>query len=256
MNFPEKKDTEAPAPNIVWLPSSRTLPSSGVPLPCSDCDAERPCQVPTIAAGHLVSALGSQIGMRVVRVGKAIYRAGDVFRNLYVPRCGICKCVRLDRDGRQQITGFKIAGECFGMDGIAGGIHQLEAVALIDMQVCIIPFSGIELAAGNLPDVHRDMERMLSMELMATESLLMLVAQCNAQQRVAGFLLDLATRYGRRTSRPDRFPLCISREDIGAYLGLTLETVSRVFSRLKKQNLINWEGRVMHLLDMQRLAAL
>lgn len=221
--------------------------------PCSRCEAERICQMPALASGGLVSALDTQIGVRAVRAGRSIYRSGDTFRNLYVPRSGICKITRVDQGGREQITGFKISGECFGTDGIASGRHESNAVALVDMQVCTIPFLRTEALADAHPEVHRGMERMLSKEILDKDALLMLVTGRNAEQRVAAFLLDIGSRFAERTANPAIFPLCINRKDIGTYLGLTLETVSRTFSRFRQQRLISWEGRVIHLHDIGAL---
>lgn len=252
MSAVERQASTPGTAGVIWLHSRvfRDAPSS---LPCRRCDAGRLCQISALGSGGLVAALGTQIRMRSVRAGEVIYCAGDAFRNLYVPTCGICKSVRVDRDGRQQITGFKISGECFGTDGIASGRHQCEAVALMDMQVCVLPFLRAEALADELPDVHRGLARLLSNETLHKEALLMLIANRNAEQRVAAFLLDLSARFGERTADPSRFPLHISREDIGAYLGLTLETVSRTFSHFRQRGLIDWEGRIIRLTDMDAL---
>ncbi|OWT74694.1 MULTISPECIES: helix-turn-helix domain-containing protein [unclassified Achromobacter] len=231
-------------------------PTHSASSACGLCDASILCQIAGLGAGGLVSALDNHIGIRAVRAGEAIFRAGDVLRSLYIPRCGICKILRVDTEGRQQITAFKIAGECFGTDGIASGKHQTEGIALLDMQICVLPFLRAEAVADALPEVHRGMERLLSRETLDRDALLMVIANRNAEQRVAAFLLDMGARYGERTANPAVFPLCVSREDIGAYLGLTLETVSRVFSRLRQRRLIEWEGRVIRLLDMPQLSRL
>ncbi|WP_454691733.1 helix-turn-helix domain-containing protein [Achromobacter aloeverae] len=252
MRTVENSVSRTRARNITWLRAagSASHPSSS---PCSQCDAGSMCQIAALGAGGLVSALDTQIGVRAVQAGESIYRAGDALRNLFTPRCGMCKSVRIDREGRQQITGFKIRGECFGTDGIATGRHESEAVALLDMQVCTLPFLRAEAVADALPEVHRGMKRLLSKETSDRENLLMLVANRNAEQRVAAFLLDLGARFGERTANSSLFPLCISREDIGAHLGLTLETVSRVFSRFRRRGLVQWEGRVIRILDMPGL---
>ena len=235
---------------------SEPLATTRKAFACGACEARKSCQIAALDGGSLHDVLGEYVTRRFVRAGQTIYRSGSPLTNLYVPRCGICKAVRLERDGHQQITAFKIAGECFGMDGLASGSHQDETVALVDMQVCALPIHRIEARASSTLEILRKMEQLIGTELLMQEALLMRIAHRQADQRVAAFLLDLGERYGQRSGSPDCFPLCISRQDIGAHLGLALETVSRAFARLRHLGLIDWAGRVLSLRDRQRLAEL
>ncbi|ARP86600.1 hypothetical protein CAL13_10560 [Bordetella genomosp. 9] len=220
--------------------------------PCIGCGARRLCQGAMLGCST-PSLRDFHVGARKVRAGEAIYRAGDVFRNLYIPRAGACKSVRLHRDGRQQITGFSLGGECLGMDGIASGRHEIDAIALEDMVVCVLPYHEIETVADEVSDVRRGLERILSKEIVRVSSLLMLMGHLSAEERIAAFLCDLAERYAARGYTTLSFTLPMSREEIGSHLGMKLETVSRMLSRLQQRGLIELHGKDVRVLDLAAL---
>lgn len=222
-------------------------------LPCDSCGARKLCQAAQLCRGGQDRPAGLPLCARKVSAGEAVFRAGDPLRNLYVSRAGTCKSIRLYRDGRQQITGFHLGGEFLGMDAIATGRHETEAVALEDMMVCVLPYREIEALADEFTDVRRGMERMLSREIVRESKLLMLMGNLNAEERVAAFLVDLADRYAERGYSAVSFTLRMSREEIGSHLGMKLETVSRMFSRLQQRGLIALHGKQVRILDLPAL---
>ncbi|AOB33719.1 hypothetical protein AKI39_13720 [Bordetella sp. H567] len=236
-------------------PSQDARVSSAAParVPCEGCGARRLCQAAQLCRGGDDRPVSLPVCARKVKAGEAVYRAGDPLRNLYTSRAGTSKSIRLYRDGRQQITGFQLGGEFLGMDAIATGRHQTEAIALEDMVVCVLPYREIEALADAYTDVRRGMERMLSQEIVREAGLLMLMGNLSAEERVAAFLVDLSDRYAERGYSALAFTLRMSREEIGSHLGMKLETVSRMFSRLQQRGLIALHGKDVRILDLPAL---
>ena len=178
-----------------------------------------------------------------------LYRVGDRFNALYAIRIGSCKTVLLANDGRHQVAGFHMGGEVIGVDGIATGIHECEAIALEDMEVCRLPFDQIEHLAQLSDEFGHTLHKLLSQESTRIHSLMIVLGTMHAEQRLAAFLLDLSHRYRTRGYSSSEFVLRMTREEIGSYLGLKLETVSRLFSRLQQEGLLQVQGRNVKLLD-------
>jgi len=184
-----------------------------------------------------------------LRRGHALYQSGGRFHSLYALRTGTCKSVILTRDGHDQIIGYHIAGEIVGTDGIATEAHECEATALEDMDVCPLPFDQIDDIARISDQFRRNLVKLLSREATRTRSMMIMLGTMCADQRLAVFLLDLAQRYGARGYSTHEFVLRMTRSEIGSYLGLKLETVSRLFSRFQQSRLIEVRGRAVTLLD-------
>jgi len=220
--------------------------------PCDGCGGRRLCQATQMGC-NATAHTNCHIVTRKLRAGEAVYRTEDPFRNLYVPRAGMCKSIRLHRDGHQQITGFHLAGEFMGLDAIATGRHETEAIALEDMVLCVLPYYEIQTLCDACVDARRCMERMLSSEIVREANLLMLMGHLSAEERLAAFLADLAERYAERGYSSVSFNLRMTREEIGSYLGMKLETVSRMFSRLQRRGLILLHGREVRILNLDLL---
>ncbi|HTJ98516.1 MAG TPA: helix-turn-helix domain-containing protein [Bordetella sp.] len=221
--------------------------------PCDSCGGRRLCQATQLGCNGTHRA-DCHVGTRKLRAGEAVYRADDPFRNLYVSRAGTCKSIRMHRDGHQQITSFHLAGEFMGLDAIASGRHETEAIALEDMVLCVLPYHEIQALGDEVVDARRCMERMLSSEIVREANLLMLMGHLSAEERLAAFLVDLADRYAARGYSATAFHLRMTREEIGSYLGMKLETVSRMFSRLQRRGLISLHGREVQILDPEALS--
>ena len=181
--------------------------------------------------------------------GDALYRKGSRFHALFAIRNGSCKSVLLTRDGNEQVAGYHIAGEIIGIDGIGTGTYECQTSALEDMDVCRLAFDQVERLAQLSTPFRRNLHRLMSLECVRVQTLMVVLGTMRAEQRLAVFLLDLSQRYRARGFSSCEFVLRMTREEIGSYLGIALETVSRLFSRFQREGLIQVQGRTVKLLD-------
>ena len=194
--------------------------------------------------------------VRVVTEGTAIHRAGDPFRSVFFLKSGAAKRMLIKEDGREQILGFPMPGDILGMEAIDGGAHSTTVIALDLCAIVEIPFDAIEALAAENPAVARFLYHRMSAALRDEHGWMAALGLLNADERVAAFLLDLSQRFSARGFSARRFMLRMTRAEIGSFLGLTLETVSRVFSRFQKLGLLNVTRRDIELLDMAALGHL
>jgi CRP/FNR family transcriptional regulator len=184
-----------------------------------------------------------------LRKGDVLFRVGAEFHALYAIRAGSCKTVLLASDGHDQVAGFHMAGEIIGMDGVGTDNHECQATALEDTDVCPLPSDQVENLARRSDRFRHNLHRLLSREGVRAQTLMIVLGTMRAEQRLAVFLLDLSQRYRARGYSPCEFVLRMTREEIGSYLGLKLETVSRLFSRFQRDGLLQVQGRTVKLLD-------
>jgi CRP/FNR family transcriptional regulator, anaerobic regulatory protein len=222
---------------------------------CARCSTRDLCIPAASRAKHQDKLNGVFGNSRKVGRGEAIYRAGDVFHNLYVTRAGSSKTIAMHRDGREQITGFQITGEFLGLEGIVTGKHTIDAIALEDSVVCAIPFKAAEMLGEQDREFQRHLHKIMSREIVRESALLMLMGSMTAEERVAAFLLNLSKRFQDRGYSPTEFHLRMTREEIGCHLGLKLETVSRMFSKLQQRGLIDTHGKQTRIIDIEGLAS-
>lgn len=238
----------ATACNPISIP---TLRSS-----CSTCSMHQLC-LPMGLGESDMQRLDQIIGRRrKVAKDSLLYRMDDPFTNLYAIRLGHFKTYQVSAAGEQQITGFQMAGELLGMDAISTDRHHCDAMALEDSEVCEIPFSRLEELFGTIPTLLHHFHRMMSKEITREQNVMLLLGNMRAEQRFAAFLVNLASRYAARGYSSTAFQLRMSREEIGNYLGLTIESISRLVSRLKKQGLLRVANREIELLEPERLRAI
>jgi CRP/FNR family transcriptional regulator len=190
---------------------------------------------------------------KCVKRGESLYRAGDAFGSLYTLRAGFLKSSVVLEHGTEQITGFHMAGETMGMDGIGTGRYTLDIVALENSDVHVIPFACFERAASKGPLLQRRFHRMMGREMERCQGVMLLLGTMRAEARVVVFLLNLSMRYAAGGYSPLEFNLRMSRNEIGSYLGLTLETVSRTLSRLQHHQLLAVERKHVRILDIDGL---
>ena len=200
-----------------------------------------------------VIALGR---LRVVTEGTAIHRAGAPFHSVFFLNSGAAKRLLIKEDGREQILGFPMPGDILGMEAIDGGAHSTTVIALDLCAIVEIPFEAIDALAAENPAVARFLYHRMSAALRDEHGWMAALGLLNADERVAAFLLDLSQRFSARGFSARRFVLRMTRAEIGSFLGLTLETVSRVFSRFQKLGLLNVTRRDIELLDMAALSHL
>ncbi len=224
-------------------------------IQCRDCSLSRFCLPDSMEDGE-VSQLENIIRRnRPLQKHEYLFRAGEPMQHVYALRSGALKSYLLDNDGNERIIGFHLPGELIGLDGVGYEQYPSYAEALETSMVCAIPIHQLEELAGMIPGLRKQLLRIMSQEIQAEHQQLSHRRE-SAEQLLAAFLLDLSHRYGRRGLSPVNFLLPMSRSEIGNYLGLTTETVSRLFTRYRDQNLIESSGRELHILDPQGLCRL
>ncbi len=191
-----------------------------------------------------------------LKKGDTVYRAGDPFTALHAIRVGSCKTTVLGEKGYEQVAGYHMMGDIVGMDGIGTLRHSGQAVALEDTEVCVLPFERLEELARHVVPLQRNLHKVLSTEIARDQNVMLLLGSMRAEERVAVFLLNLSQRYHERGYSAIEYVLRLTREEIGSFLGLQIETVSRVLSRFQAAGLIQVQGRVVKLLDLPALRQL
>jgi CRP/FNR family transcriptional regulator len=237
-------------------------PAPARPTVISFRDTRTPCASNGVRGLGLPEGLGAEalreldaiFGIHVrVRKREVLFRAGEAFTALFAIRVGTFKTLVLAEDGREQVTGYHMGGDIMGLDGIGEACHACQAVALEDSEVHTVPFARLDEMARHEPVLRRNFFRLVSRDLGRGQDMMLLLGSMRAEERLAVFLLNLAERYRSRGYSASEFLLRMTREEIASYLGLKLETVSRLFSRLHEEGLIQVQGRAIKLLDLPAL---
>ena len=185
-----------------------------------------------------------------------LYEAGQQQRSLYAIRTGSFKTFTLTDEGEQQITGFHLPGDIVGFDGLSKQLHPSYAEALETAMVCEIPLSNLETLLDSLPRLRQQMMRLMSEDIQADQQMMLLLNRKTAEQKLATFISQLGQRFASRGFSASEFRLTMTRSDIGNYLGLTVETISRLLSKMDKEQLIKVEGKLITILDQAALSKL
>lgn len=248
----------APTQRMFTLHSVRPSQSFGgvAETRCSMCAARGTCLPSDMHGADLLDLEQVVHSRRRIRRGEHVYRAGEGFNSLYAVRSGFFKSYVDTPDGQAQVIGFPMAGEVLGLDGIESDTHRLNLVALDDGEVCVIPYANFEAVAMRVPALQRKLHKLMSREIVREQELMSLLRGMRAESRVAAFLLALSEKFAARGYSATKFRLRMTREEIGSYLGLKLETVSRVMSRFNENKLVTPELRSITILDVKGLRAL
>jgi len=216
---------------------------------CANCRLANLC-LPIALEANDIDRLDSIIQRgRPLRKGELIYRQNEPFHAVYAVRSGAFKAFTSADDGSEQITGFYFPGEILGMDGIGDNRHASSAKALETAAICEIPFDRLGELSAHIPNLQRHFLRLMSREIAEDRQLITLLSKSSAEQRIAALLLNISARHTRRKLSANAFRLPMSRTDIGNYLGLTVETVSRIFSRFQKAGLLAVDNKEIVILD-------
>lgn len=235
---------------------ARIVDITSVKTSCEDCALRERC-LPLGLTGIDLARLERAVKhTRKLRKGEFLYRVGESMTSLYVLRSGSAKTCEISVAGDIQITGFHLAGELLGMDGISAERHHCDAVALEASDVCEIPYALLEELAHDIPGLQHQLFRTLGREIVHDGELLLMLGKMNAEARLAGCLIGFSRRFEHLGGSSSELMLSMSRQDLGDYLGLALETVSRLFSRFQDDGVLAVEGRQIRILDMPRLKAL
>ena len=214
---------------------------------CEDCSLSNIC-LPLAFETDDLKRLDAIIRRgRPLHRGDHAYHQDAAFESLFAVRSGAIKSYRISEDGEEQIIGFYLPGEMFGLSGLSSGRHENSAVALETSAVCEIPFDRIEPLSREIPSLQRHLFQLMSRTISDDQT---------AEERIASLLLGLSSRMRRRQLSGREFRLPMSRADVGNYLGLVVETVSRVLTRMQKQGVIAVDGKELEILDGDRLAAM
>lgn len=240
-----------PAIHIASLP----LSSGRMQVKCTSCAMNKLCLLTGLDESDTCRLDKIILRRRRVDRGESLFSMGTSFKNLYAIRFGHFKTFRLNPNGEQQVVGFHMAGEVLGMDAIGTERHHSGAVALEDSEICEIPFARLDELFAELPQLQRHFHRLMSNEITRDQSAMMFLGGMRAEQRFAIFLLNQGARYAARGYSGTVFQLRMSREEIGNYLGLTIESVSRLLLRFKEKGWLRVALREVELLDRASMEA-
>lgn len=220
-----------------------------IKVACSNCNLHELCMPVELSkeeldrVDHLVAA------RRRIKRGAMLFRTGERFTSLYAIRTGFFKTCVASEDGRDQVTGFQMAGEILGLDGIVNDHHTCDAVALEDTEVCVMSFDRLEEFSREITSLQRHVHKILSREIVREHGVMLMLGSMRAEERLAMFLLNLVKRLHTRGFSQSELILRMTREEIGSFLGLKLETVSRTFSRFVEEHVIEVKQRHVRIID-------
>lgn len=223
---------------------------------CSNCNVRDIC-MPVGASPDLLKKLDELVYVRRrLKSGTILYHTGSHFHALFAVKSGFVKTENLHDDGRVQISGFYMAGEIFGFDGIATDEHMCTSVALEDSEICIIPLDRIEHIGHELEQLQHHFYKLMSREIVRDHTIMMLLGSMHGEERLAAFMLNLSQRFQLRGYSPYNLVLRMKREEIGSYLGMKVETVSRIFSKFQEQGLLEVHQKNIRILNIEGLRKL
>ena len=220
---------------------------------CARCSLQVLCLPATIQGSDLERLDRIVLNRRPLKRDEALYRTGQPLGSLYVAREGAFKTVAIDAEGNQQVLGFHLPGELLGLDALGSGHHAAEARALTQAHVCEVPLSQLEQVASEVPGLQRQLLRIIGQGMNRHQAHVEMLNKRSAQARMAVFLHQLSGRYRALGRSGDTFLLPMSREDIGSYLHLVIETVSRTLTKMQDEGLIAVRAREVRVLDPARL---
>jgi len=223
---------------------------------CSTCSLRESCLPLGLPLQDIERLEELVAASRRLSRGDRLFRAGDMFESLYAVRIGFLKSSALSPDGHEQVMGFHMAGELVGLDGISDGTHTCEAVALEDSDVCVIPYAGIEAIASAVPKLRNHFHKVMCREIVREHGVMLLLGTMHADERLAVFLLNLSLRFEARGYSRTEFVLRMTRAEIGSFIGLKLETVSRTLSRFAQDGLLEVNQKHIRIVDPDGLRAI
>ena len=223
---------------------------------CSSCNLRELCLPVGLSRENLERLDTLVASRRAVARGESLFRAGETFLSLYAVRTGFFKTRVSSEDGRDQVTGFQMAGELLGIDGISTDNHTCDAVALEDSQVCVIPYNQLEGLSREFTELQHQFHKIMSREIVRDHGVMLLLGSMRAEERLAAFLLNLTQRLQARGFSASSLILRMTREEIGSYLGLKLETVSRTFSKFQEEGILDVKQRQIRILAQEKLEKL
>ncbi len=223
---------------------------------CQNCSISQLCLPFTLNETELTQLDNIIERKKPIQKSQVIFKLGDELRSLYAIRSGTLKAYTLSESGEEQITGFHLPGNLIGFDAITNMQHEGYAQALETSMICEIPFDILDDLAGKMPKIRHQIMRLMSNEIKSDQEMILLLSKMNAEEKLAAFLYNLSQRYSARGFSAKEFRLTMTRGDIGNYLGLTIETISRLLGRFQKSGMISVQGKYIIINRMEELAEL
>ncbi|MES2152847.1 MAG: cyclic nucleotide-binding domain-containing protein [Pseudomonadota bacterium] len=239
-------------PTRPWLIA---LAKDAPPAPsCNACNVRKSCLADSLDADQ-TSRFEQLITVRrrVVRQ-EVLVSVDEPGASLFAVRVGQFKTVGMDQLGQLRVTGFHMPGDLIGLDALANGRHRFSAVALEDSEVCEIPFARLNQAMAELPDLMKNFHRRMSADIAGAVDGGMVLANLRADRRFAVFLLHLSKRYAALGYSPHEYQLRMSRMDIGSYLGINVESLSRMIANFRKKGWVDVSLRKVEIFQMPAIA--
>ena len=227
-----------------------------IKVACSSCNLRELCMPVNLSEADMQRIEQVVAKRRKVAKGDHLFHNGEKFTALYAIRTGFFKTCVASEDGRDQVTGFQMAGEVIGLDGIVSDHHTCDAVALEDAEVCVMPFEQIEELSREVSALQHHVHKIMSREIVREHGVMLMLGSMRAEERLAAFLLNLVQRLHARGFSQSELVLRMTREEIGSYLGLKLETVSRTFSKFADEQIIEVKQRHVRILNTDALKAM
>lgn len=235
------------------MPKSQVIDFSKIKVSCSDCNLHELCLPRGLEMEDLQELERLIKRTHPLQTGEYLFRAGQEFENIYALRSGSVKLNLMDEQGNDQILGFYFPGEILGLDAIHNKRHQCSAVALETSSYCAFPFSDLSEICQSVPELQNQLFRLMSRELSHENELLLTIGTKNAEERLATFLITLSSRFHRLGYSSREIKLSMSRQEIANYLGLTIETVSRIMSRFQREEVIGVNRKQVHIKNIDAL---
>jgi CRP/FNR family transcriptional regulator len=226
---------------------------ASIKVACSNCNLRELCMPVGLSDADMQRIDDIVATRRKIKRGTPLFRNGERFTSLYAIRTGFFKTCVATEDGRDQVTGFQMAGEIIGLDGIVNDHHTCDAVALEDAEVCVMPFERIEDLSREVTSLQHHVHKIMSREIVREHGVMLLLGSMRAEERLAAFLLNLVQRLHARGFSQSELILRMTRDEIGSYLGLKLETVSRTFSKFVEEGLVEVKQRYVRILNADGL---
>ncbi|MEJ6079325.1 FNR family transcription factor [Vibrio sp. 1-Bac 57] len=236
--------------------NSGRVQAAGSSIHCQDCSISQLCIPYSLNESELDRLDDIIERKKPIQKGQEIFKAGEDMKCLYAIRSGTLKSYTITEQGDEQITAFHLAGDLVGFDGISSGSHPSFAQALETAMICEIPYDTLDDLSTTMPKLRQQILRLMSNEIVGDQNMILLLSKKNAEERLASFIHNLSVRYSARGFSPREFRLSMTRGDIGNYLGLTVETISRLLGRFQKNGMIAVKGKYITILDEPQLAEL
>ena len=239
-----------PIPRVTLTPRAASAQPGAAAQPrCATCNMRELCLPAGLRADEMAAFEQMVYTRKKIRRSENLFHSGDAFQSLYAIRSGFFKTRVATEDGRDQVTGFHMAGELMGIDGIGTDRYNSDAIALEDSEVCVIPYTRLEELFNKFPVLQRHFHKVMSREIVRDHGIMLLLGSMRAEERLATFLLNLSKRFTARGYSASEFILRMTREEIGSYLGLKLETVSRTFSKFQDDGLLGVHQKHIRIAD-------